>query len=93
MVTMGTSLKPDGSFLFSNVSPGDYRIQVQHHSECGRRVVLSRRRSRIGIGLRVTHRDRKRHHRPHDRDAARRHGVRSGHLRGAAKPPIAPAAL
>lgn len=30
MVTMGTSLKPDGSFLFSNISPGDYRIQVQH---------------------------------------------------------------
>jgi protocatechuate 3,4-dioxygenase beta subunit len=30
MVTMGTSLKPDGSFVFSNISPGDYRIQVQH---------------------------------------------------------------
>jgi hypothetical protein len=29
MMTMGTSLKPDGSFLFSNVTPGDYRVQVQ----------------------------------------------------------------
>jgi hypothetical protein len=30
MMSMGTSLKPDGSFLFSNVSPGEYRIQVQY---------------------------------------------------------------
>ena len=30
MTTMGTSLKPDGTFLFSNIAPGDYRIQVQH---------------------------------------------------------------
>ena len=30
MMSMGTSLKPDGSFLFSNISPGEYRIQVQY---------------------------------------------------------------
>jgi hypothetical protein len=27
---MGTSLKSDGTFLFSSVTPGEYRIQVQH---------------------------------------------------------------
>jgi hypothetical protein len=30
MMTMGTSIKPDGTFLFSNISPGDYKIQVQY---------------------------------------------------------------
>jgi len=41
MMTMGTQLKPDGSFLFSNVSPGDYRIQVQHTPNADEVVVLS----------------------------------------------------
>ena len=27
---MGTSLKPDGTFLFSSVTPGEYRVQVLH---------------------------------------------------------------
>jgi hypothetical protein len=30
MTAMGSSLKPDGTFLFSNVAPGEYRVQVQH---------------------------------------------------------------
>jgi hypothetical protein len=30
MMTMGAPLKPDGTFLFSNISPGEYRIQVQY---------------------------------------------------------------
>jgi len=40
MVSMGTSLKPDGSFLFSNVSPGEYRVQVQHTPNADDVVVL-----------------------------------------------------
>ena len=32
MMSMGTSLKPDGSFLFSNVSPGEYRHPGPIHS-------------------------------------------------------------
>jgi hypothetical protein len=40
MVSMGTSLKPDGSFLFSNVSPGEYRVQVQHTPNADEVVVL-----------------------------------------------------
>jgi hypothetical protein len=27
---IGAALKPDGSFLFSNVAPGEYRLQIQH---------------------------------------------------------------
>ena len=30
MMSLGTQLKPDGTFQFSNVTPGDYRLQVQH---------------------------------------------------------------
>jgi protocatechuate 3,4-dioxygenase beta subunit len=30
MMTTGAPLKPDGSFLFSNIAPGDYRLQVQY---------------------------------------------------------------
>jgi Carboxypeptidase regulatory-like domain len=41
MMTMGTSLKPDGSFLFSNISPGEYRIQVQYSPNPDEVVVLS----------------------------------------------------
>ncbi len=41
MMTMGTSLKPDGSFLFSNISPGEYRIQVQFTPNVDEVVVLS----------------------------------------------------
>lgn len=41
MMTMGTPLKPDGSFLFSNVSPGDYRIQVQHAPAADEVVLFS----------------------------------------------------
>ena len=41
MTTMGTSLKPDGSFLFSNISPGDYRIQIQHTPNADDAVIIS----------------------------------------------------
>lgn len=41
MMSMGTSLKPDGSFLFSNVSPGEYRIQVQYTPNPDEVVVFS----------------------------------------------------
>lgn len=30
ITSFGTSLRPDGTFVFSNVSPGEYRITVQH---------------------------------------------------------------
>ena len=30
MMSIGTQLKPDGTFQFSNVTPGEYRVQVQH---------------------------------------------------------------
>ena len=30
MMSMGTQLKPDGTFQFSNITPGEYRVQVQH---------------------------------------------------------------
>ena len=29
-MSFGTPLKPDGTFQFSNVTPGEYRLQVQH---------------------------------------------------------------
>jgi hypothetical protein len=38
---MGTSLKPDGSFLFSNIAPGDYRIQVQFTPNADEVLVLN----------------------------------------------------
>ncbi len=41
MTSMGTSLKPDGSFLFSNISPGEYRIQVQHTPNADDMVIIS----------------------------------------------------
>ena len=41
MMSMGTSLKPDGSFLFSNISPGEYRIQVQHTPNADDMVIIS----------------------------------------------------
>jgi Carboxypeptidase regulatory-like domain len=41
MMSMGTSLKPDGSFLFSNISPGEYRIQVQYTPNPDEVVVFS----------------------------------------------------
>jgi hypothetical protein len=41
MMSMGTSLKPDGSFLFSNVSPGEYRIQVQYTPNADEVAVFS----------------------------------------------------
>ena len=30
IMTTGAPLKPDGTFLFSNIAPGDYRLQVQY---------------------------------------------------------------
>jgi hypothetical protein len=29
-MSLGNQLKPDGTFQFSNVTPGEYRVQVQH---------------------------------------------------------------
>jgi hypothetical protein len=41
MTTMGAPLKPDGSFLFSNIAPGDYRIQIQHTPSADDAVIIS----------------------------------------------------
>jgi Carboxypeptidase regulatory-like domain len=58
MMSMGTSLKPDGSFLFSNVAPGEYRVQVQHSPNQDEPIMSSITATEIGsVVVNVTGRD------------------------------------
>jgi hypothetical protein len=93
MMSMGTQLKPDGSFLFSNVSPGEYRIQVQFTPNPDELVGLSSGApgSESGsVSVTVTGNDITGLNLVTSPGAAA-----SGRVvfEGAAKPPIAPAAL
>jgi hypothetical protein len=51
MMSMGTSLKPDGSFLFSNVAPGEYRVQVQHSPNQDEPIMSSLTATEIGSAV------------------------------------------
>jgi hypothetical protein len=58
MMSMGTSLKPDGSFLFSSVAPGEYRVQVQHSPSQDEPIMSSLTATEIGsVVVNVTGRD------------------------------------
>jgi Carboxypeptidase regulatory-like domain len=92
MMSLGTQLKPDGTFQFSNVTPGEYRLQVQHspnsdgplistnapNSEFGSVAITVSGQDITGLSI-VTSPG----------------GIASGRIvfEGASKPPVAPTAL
>ena len=93
MMSFGTQLKPDGTFQFSNVTPGEYRIQVQHvpngdampivtgnmpNAEFGSATINVTGQDVTGVAI-----------------VTAPGGTASGRIifEGAAKPPVAPAAL
>jgi hypothetical protein len=38
---VGAPLNPDGTFLFSNVAPGEYRVQVQHSPNADSTIMIA----------------------------------------------------
>ena len=93
MMSLGTQLKPDGSFQFSNVTPGEYRIQVQHAPSADGLPVMSTSAPNAEFGsvtITVTGQD------ISGLSIVTAPGATaSGRIvfEGAAKPPIAPSAL
>jgi hypothetical protein len=88
---IGTSLKPDGTFLFSNITPGEYRVQVQHSPNSDEMIISSQTATEFGsVSVTIT-----------DRDVTDLVVVTSAGARASgrvifeqdAKPPIAPQAL
>jgi Carboxypeptidase regulatory-like domain len=58
ITSIGTSLKPDGSFSFSNVAPGEYRIQVSHSQNLDEPFMSSMTATEFGsVALNITGRD------------------------------------
>jgi hypothetical protein len=88
---MGTSLKPDGTFLFSNITPGEYRVQVQHSPNADEMIMSSQIATEFGsVSVTITDRD------VTDLVVVTSPGAKvSGRVvfEGDAKPPIAPQAL
>jgi hypothetical protein len=57
-MTTGTSLKPDGTFLFSSVTPGEYRIQLQHSPNSDETILNSLTATEFGsVAVTVADRD------------------------------------
>jgi protocatechuate 3,4-dioxygenase beta subunit len=53
-----TSLKPDGTFLFSNITPGEYRVQVQHSPNSDDPIMSSQTATEFGsVVVTVSDRD------------------------------------
>jgi hypothetical protein len=88
---MGTSLKPDGTFLFSNITPGEYRVQVQHSPNSDETIMSSQTATEFGsASVTITDRD------VTDLVVVTSPGARaSGRVmfEGDARPPIPPQAL
>lgn len=88
---MGTPLKPDGTFLFSNVTPGEYRVQVQYSPNPDEIISSSQTATEFG-SVPITISD----HDVTDLVVVTSPGATaSGRIvfEGTAKPPIAPEAL
>ena len=91
ITSFGTSLRPDGSFVFSNVTPGEYRITVQHSPNSSEPFLSSMNASESGsVTVNVTGRDI-----TGLSIVTSPGGTASGRIvfEGSAKPPVAPQAL